>query len=1598
MKKKFTFMMAVLILLSFLTIPTGLLGQYTYEVTNSIAVGDVVVLVNHNDTYELTGISSTSTKYGIGTSFTGTPNATYPLTVEAGYNNNGFAFKTNDNKYLYWGSSNSLNVNGSKSANTSWTVSITSGVATITNNADDTRSIRWNNNSGQYRFACYTSGQQNVKLYKRVATGPTLTSLTYEGSPTINSYEAGDYFVSTGLTIIANYSDNTTANVTDAVTWTPSPLIQGTTSVTASYGGQSVTINNCITVSAASAADIVLNKDNSPFTSNSSSNTNTETVTLDGIEYENYAGYIFSNRYLSFNRNANGYLGNKTVLCGNIKKIVVSFSTATAYSCFTMYEGATALSETTIVAANPKTSGNTHTATYMFNRNNGYFKYKLTTTGNYCNINSISIYLEDCANPAITVSTNSLTGFTYIETHGPSAPQTFTVSGEYLTANLSMTLDDNSAFEISQSEDSGYTNAINLERDNNGAVSSTTIYARLKENKTKGNYSGTITLTSTDATDKTVSLSGNVTGQIYNITVTPPAGGTIVADKESAEADATVTLTATPSDAYTFNNIASNWTISPVVTVTPGANNTATFTMPASNVTVSATFDAKPTHTTTCTVTGSGTVTAAPASTYEGQTVTLTIAPETGWYLSSITATYNDGATQTLTLNGSGNTRTFTMPNYAVAVAATFLSNTYEGDFVLFTGDFEEGDYILVYDGGAMNNTVSSSRFGITDVDPSDSNIISNPSNDIVWHIAPSATEDDYWTIYNAKETKYVNAVANGTTVSLVDNPNNNNQAQWGVSNANNKYSFRCKANESYSARYIGRNGEYGFANYGSSYGVALTLYKYAAPVTITFDGNGGTYNNEETYTQEVYSGMWATLNANQFVKSNFGFASWNTEQNGSGTSYADGGNIKVAANTTLYAQWATPYTALVANEIVGGTVKIIVGNEQLNSYTTVADTEITLSATAKVGYNFSAWNVKDSDNMTVTVTNNKFTMPAKNVTISATFEEVTTYRLVTNVADLVSGAHYYIASGANGSVKAMSAQGDNIRSVVDATSTTGAILVTANVYEFVINGPDEDGYYTIYDVTANTGGYLYASSSSGNNIGTQSAYNDNGRWSIDIDNTGAADIEAQGSNTRNLMRFNGDRFSCYGSGTSVSGRPYLYMKYNDTDLEFYGQTAYTGEATISSNVTLDANNKITIKDGGKVTFTGTLINNNADYLIIEDGGQLIIPSAKADVKATFQKEITAYTQATGKDNYYLIANPTTSSIDPENVDGMLDETGGNDYDLYYFDEAQSGAEWRNYKKETFNLENGKGYLYANTTGHDLEFSGTVRPGTTASINLSKSGSGTYNGFNLVGNPLSNNVRSMKIGESSCSYYKVNSSTGVFAVSEADIIVGEAFMVEAPSDEATLTLNPSAKDEAGFTNEVIRLEVSNSKFTDVAYVYFGNHLPLTKINHLNDEAPMLYIHNENSDKAVEVYNNRGEVKSINVNFEAKTIGTYTISAKMVKGEIKYMHLYDRFTGIDTDLLIDDYSFIGANEDQPGRFILKLEAIDNEFEGSDNFAYQSGNNIMVNGEGELQIFDVMGRLVMNERINGVEAISGLSRGIYIFRVIGETQKTQKIVVR
>ena len=120
--------------------------------------------------------------------------------------------------------------------------------------------------------------------------------------------------------------------------------------------------------------------------------------------------------------------------------------------------------------------------------------------------------------PTLTVSKTSLTGFTYAEGCGPSAPQTFDLTGENLTGNVTLTL-DNENFEISVSETNDYATSLIRPKSEFG---SKTIYVRLKAGlDVNETYSGTITISSDGAEDKTVTLDGNVTVYVPDYATLP---------------------------------------------------------------------------------------------------------------------------------------------------------------------------------------------------------------------------------------------------------------------------------------------------------------------------------------------------------------------------------------------------------------------------------------------------------------------------------------------------------------------------------------------------------------------------------------------------------------------------------------------------------------------------------------------------------------------------------------------------------------------------------------------------------------------------------------------------------------------------------------------------------------------------------------------------------------------------------------------------------------------------------------------------------------------------------------------------------------------
>ncbi|MBR4828293.1 MAG: choice-of-anchor J domain-containing protein [Muribaculaceae bacterium] len=155
-----------------------------------------------------------------------------------------------------------------------------------------------------------------------------------------------------------------------------------------------------------------------------------------------------------------------------------------------------------------------------------------------------------------------------------------------------------------------------------------------------------------------------------NIIISPTiTGGSVAANYAQAYQGTTVTLTITPNGNNTINSVTVTGNTTGNTITVSGNGNTRTFTMPDEDVTVNASFNNA--WNINVTSTTGGLVTANPSSAVPGTTITLTITTNTGCTFTSITAT---GVTtgNTITLNGTGNTRTFSMPNEAVNVHAIF--------------------------------------------------------------------------------------------------------------------------------------------------------------------------------------------------------------------------------------------------------------------------------------------------------------------------------------------------------------------------------------------------------------------------------------------------------------------------------------------------------------------------------------------------------------------------------------------------------------------------------------------------------------------------------------------------------------------------------------------------------------------------------------------------------------------------------------------------------------------------------------------------------------------------------------------------------------
>ena len=172
-------------------------------------------------------------------------------------------------------------------------------------------------------------------------------------------------------------------------------------------------------------------------------------------------------------------------------------------------------------------------------------------------------------------------------------------------------------------------------------------------------------------------------------------------------------------------------------------------------------------------------------------------------------------------------------------------------DYELYSGTITEGDYVIYYNGKALKNTITSSRFDYLSPTPSEDKI-TNPAATIVWHIAK---DGDYWTIYNAAVNKYAGGTTTKNQGALLASVTD--YARWTVTGTET-YDFENKGRAGGSSdkdkKWLRNNGTYGWACYSTSTGGALSLYKKieaaGAATTVTINSTGITNTNKFVSTE----------------------------------------------------------------------------------------------------------------------------------------------------------------------------------------------------------------------------------------------------------------------------------------------------------------------------------------------------------------------------------------------------------------------------------------------------------------------------------------------------------------------------------------------------------------------------------------------------------------------------------------------------------------------------------------------------------------------------------------------------------------------------
>lgn len=464
----------------------------------------------------------------------------------------------------------------------------------------------------------------------------------------------------------------------------------------------------------------------------------------------------------------------------------------------------------------------------------------------------------------------------------------------------------------------------------------------------------------------------------------------------------------------------------------------------------------------------------------------------------------------------------------------------------------------------------------------------------------------------------------------------------------------------------------------------------------------------------------------------------------------------------------------------------------------------------------------------------------------------------------------------------------------------------------------------------------------------------------------------------------------------------------------------------IVKDVEMLAGVTLKITSTGALEIIGDIANTDENALIVDADkngiGSLVHNSDDVKAKVNCYIDNSSVSRNWSADWHFIsspVANQTIESFIPTEEN----------YDFYSWSEFNST--WNNQKKGNSttndfytdngsNFAKGRGYLVAYENEGYKKFLGTLNNGdVTYPLSCSTDGEviEKYTGFNLLGNPYPSYIdweaegwtrdmlelQTVWIYDDDVNNYITYTLGGVATNGGSQYIAPcQGFFVKAKTPgNFVMTNDIRTRSKSAFRKDndenIFKVRVNGASGQDEIAVVIGDNDDVFKMFSLNESAPSLYI-NKGVDNYTVVYID--DEKSLPLNFETESMSMFTISLSEAGNDFTQIYLEDRLTGEKVNLLTDSYSFLHSKSNTKERFVLTM-AHSSQPTAHSHFAYINNGEIIIddiNGNAQINIYDVTGRRVFSrDDVHSVQT-SGYSAGVYIIQKIDDKGiDTQKIVI-